>query len=73
MATPEKYIDYKKHIGMQVNIKTFYSSRRIKGELVAVYSDVLCIQGVTLWGVYAKDIIDFELVQPCLFKEVQPK
>lgn len=65
-------INYKEYIGMDVLIRTIYSQRHpIQGELVAVYSNVLCVQGLTLWGILARDIIEFVIVQPKL-SEVKP-
>lgn len=70
MSTDKKYIDYKKHIGMHVEIEApFYSSFPIKGELLAVYSNILCIQGITIWGILSSHIVDFEVFQPSLFQE----
>lgn len=66
-------MDYKKYISMQVDIKTLYSCFRIKGELVAVYSNVLIVQGITCWGILAHDILDFKVLpennQSGLFQE----
>jgi len=60
-------MDYRKYIGMQVDIKTSSYLHRVQGELVAVYSTVLCVQGLTFWGILVKDIVDFEVIQPLLF------
>lgn len=61
-------MDYRKYIGMQVDVKTLVLRHRVQGLLVAVYSDVLVIQGITCWGVLARDILDFRVEQPDLFE-----
>lgn len=54
--------DYKNFIGKQVDIKSSVVRSHIKGTLVAVYSDVLVIQGLTCWGVRDKDILDIKVI-----------
>lgn len=63
--------DYKSFIDKQVDIKSSEIRSRIQGTLVAVYGDVLVIQGITCWGVRDKDILDIEVIdkQPDLFEE----
>ena len=70
-AVKEKFdMDYRKYIGMQVDVKTLTLRHCIQGVLVAVYSDVLVIQGITCWGVLARDITDFRFeVQKDLFEK----
>ena len=64
------YMDYKKCIGLDVVIKAPRCSPfPIKGEIVAVYSNVLCVQDITLWGIHTKDITDFKIIQSGLFRE----
>lgn len=55
-------MDYKKFIDKQVDIKTSEVRSRIQGTLVAVYGDVLVIQGLTCWGVRDKDIQNFKVI-----------
>jgi len=62
-------MDYKKYIGMQVDIKTLTLCHRVQGVLDAVYSDVLIVQGITCWGILAQDILDFKVQQPDLFEK----
>lgn len=62
--------DFKKYIGLTLDIKVLWSAYRIKGELVAVYSNVLAVQGITFWGLLVDDITDFKVIQP-LFSEVK--
>lgn len=63
--------NYKNFIDKQVDIKSSEIRSRIQGILVAVYSDVLIIQGLTCWGVRDKDIQDFKVIneQPNLFEK----
>lgn len=64
-------MDYKNFIDKQVDIKSSEIRSRIQGILVAVYDDVLVIQGLTCWGVRDKDILDIKVInkQPDLFEE----